>query len=112
MGWNKVAVEDERIARKIDLRKVRTGEDPVRWAKCAFDLTAADADPGRTFLRDLFVALSKRGSQGGRYAVKKINARDMTPEVASLLEGSDGWEQALGFHLSREGTGASVYFCD
>ena len=102
-------MRDQRIPVELDYLKVRTVEDLQRWAIRAFSLSNRDLQPEKQFLMALYLNLQERGSLG-RYAVKERWKLFRSNDVRAVLEGMSGWKQALGFHLDREGTGASVLF--
>ena len=102
-------MKDQCTLVEIDYLKVRSASDLERWAIRAFSLSEQDLALESTFKMAMYRALQNRGSSG-RFEVKQRWRILRSAEVAHILEGDMGWKQALGFHLSREGTGTSVVF--
>ena len=102
-------VRDQFIRAEINYLTVRSRQDLEAWAVLAFSLSQQDLALDSTFKMAMYRALQNRGDSGcyivrGRWRIFRSS------EVAAILDGYEGWKQALGFHLSREGTGASVLF--
>lgn len=95
----------------LDYAVIRTQKELFEWASRAFSLLSPPWDDAEEFLKYLFEILAQRGTQ---YHVVEHNSDQLSPAVDRLINGfggiEDGWRQVLGFHLSREGTGASVTF--
>ena len=102
-------MHDQCIPAEIDYLKVRSRQDLEAWAIRAFSLSQRDLALDSNFMMAMYRALQDRGVSG-RYVVRGRWRIFRSSEVAAILDGYDGWKQALGFHLSREGTGASVLF--
>lgn len=95
---------------KLDYAAVRTQQELFDWASRELSLTSSPSD-AQEFLKYMFEVLAQRGMW---YRIVEYHVDQITPEVDRLINGfgeiEDGWKQVLGFHLIREGTGASVVF--
>ena len=95
---------------ELDYSLIKTEQSLKSWIIGEMKLTQDELLLDKRFIVSVFKALANRGNQTGVFEVLQINEEKLTKEVSDLLNGQDGWKKALGFHLSREGTGAGVCF--
>ncbi len=87
---------------KLDYSAVRTPSDLVAWAISTFDLPVDSQQPDPDPYAILNVLFRHLGERKQHYIVLESFPRHITPEVERFLTGDRGWQQALGFHLSRD----------
>lgn len=96
----------------LDYSVTRTVQDLESWFVEQMSFTQEELELDNRFIVAIFKALANRGNETGDYDIEQIKANSISKEISEVLDGQDGWKQALGFHLSREGSGAGVRFLE